>query len=1622
MRKPPAVNRRVLIPLIIVLALLQAAILVYLGILLRPSGPGTAAEVTASPRFQLPSAGTIVPGGARPTATPAPAPVVPEGLIPADDHAALARGFDVEQALEHIAYLAADARGGRQPGTPGGRAAGDYIAARFAEYGLEPAGLNSTYFQTFTLPYGRIVELPTLEVVLPTGEVLTHTYGYRTDYRALTGGYVGAGAGEGRVVWLNRCDHDAFLGQDLVGRIVLCRYTGDFQVYREAVEHRVGGLLLLDREREGPIFRRGGYRETAWVPETIPAYLISERVAEDLLVGTDYTLDDLSLRFTATPLSVTVRMEVRLEELEAVEARNVLALLPGADPERSDEVVIVGAHYDHLGQEPDGEVMRGANDNASGVATMLEIARLWHEAGFRPARTVLFAAWDGEEQGLLGSEYYVENPVLPLSQTVAVLNLDMVGGGEALMVDGEEPVAAQLLASASVFGITATHSSIGRSDHATFIQAGVPAAMPIWWPDEVYHTPDDAAEAIAVEKLQASGVIAAHTLAALADGHVQVERAVERLWAAVATGDRGAFLAGVDPADADLRAAQAGWFDNLWSRELTELVMEPERIRVGEGEARVGLTVAYRWADATRREPSVSYDVRFVKRNGVWVLADYELDTLSGDLVTVARFPDVPVGAGELLSTTQAAYLALAADLGVEPAPGVRVIFYPSSAAMRAIARPAVGRESRWLVPSARRVEIAWGEPVTPALASLLLSQMGLPSEAAPWLREGLALRYRPDVARDLLPALAAAEVVTSSELQWLSAPASPEDESWQAAAWGLAGYLLERHGTAGLRALCAAWKETGNAEAAFQEGLGVSPARFEADWRADWLEPLRADAAAIKAVLDARAGAVLSGDGTGFLGTVTSADPVLRIEEGNWFADLTDHPVLSYTLAGELVGWSPGGGEATVALTVSSAISGGQSSRLTYDARFVREEGGWRYAGVAWRQLRSDHFLLKYQGGDEAWARHVLELAETAYRRVTADLGATPPLPQEIKLYGDGELFRTSISLSLPGWVTGWTEPGESIKLWLRGESDRAILQTLAHELAHQVLFARGLEDHWLQEGVAAYEGGQVTPMGEHWTAARYMPVVQDAVRRHQELPLDSLPSFEELPDGQVELAYAQSWSVVAYVAERYGQAGLRRLIERAVGAGDLATALERALGVDPAAFQEGWREYALNSGVPEELVGVAQRFDAGRALDDIALLSGPDWGGREAGTEGADRAAAYIAEQFAAAGLEPLGDLLAEGKRGYFQWFPISHTQMLTIPAFALLDGEGQVALALEYRRDFVERSGAGEVEGELVWVRGRDLEGLRFGGAVVLEQGVDDPPARATELAERGAGGLIVVTEEESSALALTPLRPGLEGDAPIPVFVLGKEGFERLLAHVGVEYSDLAASPPALPLGVRVRLSLPRTPLTTTLTANVLGVWPGSDPGLADEVLIVGAHYDHIGRSPDGVLFPGANHNGSGVAALLEMARVWREAGYRPARTVVFAAWGAEEVGSVGVAHYLAHPALPLTRTVGVVALDGVGGGRGYKLLFYGTREHDLPLIQRLEAGAALLDRRVWRRGSTGEGWHTAFSGQSIPTVKLIWDEAERDFYLPTDTADRIEPDRLASSGEVLTLMVAWLAGR
>lgn len=201
---------------------------------------------------------------------------------------------------------------------------------------------------------------------------------------------------------------------------------------------------------------------------------------------------------------------------------NVLALLPGRDPDLAHETVVVSAHYDHLGRDEDADgdgIYNGANDNASGVAGVMAVARALVAASQRPRRSVLFITFCGEELGLLGSKHYVENPLRPLEDTIAVVNLEMLGRGlednsptiwitgmersdfGSWFIDANVQRGVDVVDAATIGRFEG--QAFGASDNAPFARAGVVAhtlstgrVM-----DGVYHTPKDEADTMNYERM-----------------------------------------------------------------------------------------------------------------------------------------------------------------------------------------------------------------------------------------------------------------------------------------------------------------------------------------------------------------------------------------------------------------------------------------------------------------------------------------------------------------------------------------------------------------------------------------------------------------------------------------------------------------------------------------------------------------------------------------------------------------------------------------------------------------------------------------------------------------------------------------------------------------------------------------------------------------------------------------------------------------------------------------------------------------------------------------------------------------------------------------------------------------
>ncbi len=203
--------------------------------------------------------------------------------------------------------------------------------------------------------------------------------------------------------------------------------------------------------------------------------------------------------------------------------RNVLAILPGSDPKLKEEMIVIGAHYDHLGSRRSGKVYNGADDNASGTAGLLELAEAFSLLPMPPRRTILFAAWDGEESGLLGSMHWLKHPSPPNLKVVFMLNMDMIGRlrEDKLSIHAiRSGFGLRRLLSTLNSGLTLEFTrqiSIG-SDHWPFYNNGIPTIMFNTGMHEQLHTPQDDVELINATGMRRVARLVFETAAGLANG------------------------------------------------------------------------------------------------------------------------------------------------------------------------------------------------------------------------------------------------------------------------------------------------------------------------------------------------------------------------------------------------------------------------------------------------------------------------------------------------------------------------------------------------------------------------------------------------------------------------------------------------------------------------------------------------------------------------------------------------------------------------------------------------------------------------------------------------------------------------------------------------------------------------------------------------------------------------------------------------------------------------------------------------------------------------------------------------------------------------------------------------
>jgi hypothetical protein len=452
------------------------------------------------------------------------------------------------RALETVKVLSGDDFGGRKSGLESGRKAEEYMGKQLEAIGLKP-GYKGTYFHTFKASVTE--DLPGAVFVVRGGKRPEREGKFLADYVSLI--YSGQGEVESDVVFVGYGIHapdrgrDDYEGFDVNGKVVMAlrglppnsgfddeRMIG----YKSSVARDRGakGFLLVEGDRAV-----AGTIQEKYHRSDLPAAWISRKAADDLFAraGKPNLAQQVKAlqagekrSFALDGVKVKLRINARL--LKDQPMRNVVGLWPGT----GDEYVVLGAHLDHVGTDAAGNVYNGADDNASGSAMLLEVARAMVASGTRFRRSILFCWFAAEEQGLTGSRRLVQETPVPLDKIALMVNADMVGQGKPeLGMGGGElfPRDAGMLAGLAVEGFSLRiHRSGPNSDHHPFQDAGVPAFfMHTVGPHPNYHRPADDWERIKPELLEVSGRYLRALAERAADSdqpHCRPNRLGEYLW------------------------------------------------------------------------------------------------------------------------------------------------------------------------------------------------------------------------------------------------------------------------------------------------------------------------------------------------------------------------------------------------------------------------------------------------------------------------------------------------------------------------------------------------------------------------------------------------------------------------------------------------------------------------------------------------------------------------------------------------------------------------------------------------------------------------------------------------------------------------------------------------------------------------------------------------------------------------------------------------------------------------------------------------------------------------------------------------------------------------------------
>ncbi|HQX52286.1 MAG TPA: M28 family peptidase [Planctomycetaceae bacterium] len=465
----------------------------------------------------------------------------------------LSREAVVSRVRSDIEFFASDDQEGRGLETKGIERSAERIMAEYQKFGLLPGMPEGSYRQPFEVTLGDVVisEVSRVKLTAPNGSTMDLKLGdeyqpiRRGKNSAATGGLVFLGYGitseddayddyasidvEGKIVVVIRrepqgYDGGAFKGTATTSNAYIDRKLELMSKAKAAAVLFVNDFASCPTPEKDELATPSSFGNDG---DTLPFAHVKQAVVDRILAATplktsdgssfsslreveqyiDTNLKPVSQELTGWSADVVTKFQAN-----TVIAYNLIGIIEGEGP-LSDETIVIGGHYDHLGfggfgsRTPNrrGEIHNGADDNASGTAAVVELARRI-ASGPKPRRRMVFICFSGEERGLIGSNYYVKHPVIPLADTVAMLNFDMIGNlkNNVVEVNGvgsamEFRNIALNADNATPINITIIDSAFAGSDHLPFYQKGIPVMFCFTGMTSIYHTPDDDFKTLNIE-------------------------------------------------------------------------------------------------------------------------------------------------------------------------------------------------------------------------------------------------------------------------------------------------------------------------------------------------------------------------------------------------------------------------------------------------------------------------------------------------------------------------------------------------------------------------------------------------------------------------------------------------------------------------------------------------------------------------------------------------------------------------------------------------------------------------------------------------------------------------------------------------------------------------------------------------------------------------------------------------------------------------------------------------------------------------------------------------------------------------------------------------------------------